>query len=46
VAFSVAGAGRLMAVGNADLTGHSPVSASQTKVYQGRAAAVVLTVQP
>jgi hypothetical protein len=41
VSFEVAGAGRLMAVGNADLTDHSPSTVSQIKVYQGRAAAVV-----
>ena len=41
VTFAAAGAGRLMAVGNADLTDGSPVTASQAKVYQGRAIAVV-----
>jgi hypothetical protein len=41
VTFAVAGAGRLMAVGNADLTDGSPVTASQAKLYQGRAVAVV-----
>jgi beta-galactosidase len=41
VTFEVAGAGRLMAVGNADLTDGSPVTASQVRLYQGRAVAVV-----
>ena len=41
VSFEVAGAGRLMAAGNADLTDGTPVTASQVKLYQGRALAVV-----
>jgi beta-galactosidase len=41
VTFEVAGAGRLMGVGNANLTDGSPVTAGQAKVYQGRAVAVV-----
>ncbi len=35
VTFAVAGAGRLMAVGNADLTDGSPVTASQAKAVPG-----------
>jgi beta-galactosidase len=41
VGFEVVGAGRLIAAGNADLIDGSPMTASQTKVYQGRAVAVV-----
>lgn len=41
VAFEVFGAGRLVAAGNADLTDGSPATASQAKLYQGRAVAVV-----
>jgi beta-galactosidase len=41
VTFEVAGAGRLVAAGNADLTDGSPATASQAKLYQGRAVAVV-----
>ena len=41
VTFEVAGAGRLIGVGNADLTDGNPVTASQVKLYQGRAVAVV-----
>ena len=41
VTFEVAGAGRLIAVGNADLKDVSPATASQAKLYQGRAVAVV-----
>ncbi len=41
VTFEVAGAGRLIAAGNADLTDGSPATASQAKLYQGRAVAVV-----
>jgi beta-galactosidase len=41
VGFEVVGAGRLIAAGNADLTDGNPMSASQAKVYQGRAVAVV-----
>jgi beta-galactosidase len=41
VSFEVAGVGRLVAVGNADLTDGTPVTASQVKLYQGRAVAVV-----
>ena len=41
VAFEVAGAGRLVAVGNADLSDGTPPTASQVKLYQGRAVAVV-----
>jgi beta-galactosidase len=41
VAFEVKGAGRLIAAGNADLADGSPVTASQAKLYQGRAVAVV-----
>jgi hypothetical protein len=41
VAFEVAGAGRLLAAGNADLTDGTPVTGSQTRLYQGSAVAVV-----
>ncbi len=41
VAFEVVGAGRLIAAGNADLTDGSPATASEAKLYQGRAVAVV-----
>jgi beta-galactosidase len=41
VTFEVTGAGRLIAVGNADLRDVSPANASQAKLYQGRAIAVV-----
>src|ERR1035441_4470156 len=41
VTFEVVGAGRLVALGNADLTDGSPATASQAKLYQGRAVAVV-----
>src|ERR1035437_2608240 len=41
VAFEVVGAGRLIAAGNADLTNGSPATASEAKLYQGRAVAVV-----
>ena len=41
VTFEVTGAGRLIAVGNADLKDGSPATASQAKLYQGRAVAVV-----
>jgi beta-galactosidase len=41
VSFEVAGVGRLVAVGNADLTDGAPATASQVKLYQGRAVAVV-----
>jgi beta-galactosidase len=41
VTFEVAGAGRLLAAGNADLADPTPVTGSQTKLYQGRAVAVV-----
>jgi hypothetical protein len=41
VTFEVAGAGRLIAVGNADLSDGSTATASQTKLYKGRAVAVV-----
>jgi hypothetical protein len=41
VGFEVVGAGRLIAAGNADLTDGSPMTASQAKLYQGRAVAVV-----
>ena len=41
VTFEVAGAGRLIGVGNADLTNGTPVTGSQTKLYEGRAVAVV-----
>jgi beta-galactosidase len=41
VSFGVQGNGRLHAVGSADLTDTTPVTASQVKLYQGRAVAVV-----
>src|ERR1019366_2285572 len=41
VAFEVVGAGRLIAAGNADLADSGSATASQTKLYQGRAVAVV-----
>jgi beta-galactosidase len=41
ITFEVAGAGRLIAVDNADLSDSSPVQANQRKAYQGRAVAVV-----
>jgi beta-galactosidase len=41
VTFEVAGAGRLIAAGNADLTDPTPVTGRQTKLYRGRAVAVV-----
>jgi hypothetical protein len=41
VAFEVAGAGRLIGVGNADLSNLDPVTASQVKLYHGRAVAEV-----
>ncbi len=41
VTFEVAGAGRLIASGNADLTDNTPMTSSQVKLYQGRAVAVV-----
>jgi beta-galactosidase len=41
VTFEVVGAGRLIAVGNADLTDPAPVTGKETKLYQGRAVAVV-----
>jgi beta-galactosidase len=41
VTFEVAGAGRLIAAGNADLTDPTPVNANQAKLYQGRAVAIV-----
>jgi beta-galactosidase len=41
VAFEVIGAGRLIAASNADLADGSSAVASQTKLYQGRAVAVV-----
>ncbi|MBZ5585632.1 MAG: DUF4982 domain-containing protein [Acidobacteriia bacterium] len=41
VTFEVAGPGRLIAAANADLTDPTPVTGSQTKLYQGRAVAVV-----
>jgi hypothetical protein len=41
VTFEVAGAGRLIAAGNADLTDGTPATGSQTKLYQGNAVAVV-----
>jgi beta-galactosidase len=41
VTFEVAGAGRLIAVGNADLTDGAPVTGRQSKLYQGNAVAVV-----
>jgi beta-galactosidase len=41
VTFEVVGTGRLIAAGNADLTDGSPMTASQAKLYQGRAVAVV-----
>ena len=41
VGFEVVGAGRLIAVGNADLTDLSPATVSQARLYQGRAVAVV-----
>ena len=41
VTFEVSGAGRLIAAGNADLTDATPVTGKQTKLYQGRAVAVV-----
>jgi hypothetical protein len=41
VSFEVAGAGRLIAAANADLTDPAPVNGKQTRFYQGRAVAVV-----
>jgi beta-galactosidase len=41
IAFEVAGAGSLIAAGNADLADGSPVTGNQAKLYQGRAVAVV-----
>jgi beta-galactosidase len=41
VTFEVAGAGRLIAVANADLTDGTPITGSQARLYQGRAVAVV-----
>ena len=41
IALEVAGAGRLIAAGNADLNDSSPVEANRTKVYEGRAVAVI-----
>jgi beta-galactosidase len=41
VTFEVAGAGRLIAVANADLTDGTPVTGSQARLYQGRAVVVV-----
>jgi beta-galactosidase len=41
VTLDVAGAGRLIAAGNADLTDGTPATGSQTKLYQGNAVAVV-----
>jgi hypothetical protein len=41
VTFEVAGAGRLIAAGNADLTDPTPVTGRQAKLYRGRAVAVV-----
>jgi len=41
VTFAVSGPGRLIAVGNADLTDSSTAVANQIKLYQGRAVAVV-----
>jgi beta-galactosidase len=41
VGLEVQGAGRLVAAGSADLTDGSPATASQAKLYQGRAVAVV-----
>jgi len=41
VTFEVSGPGRLLAVGNADLTDSAPVTGNTVKVYQGRAVALV-----
>jgi beta-galactosidase len=41
IAFEVAGAGSLIAAGNADLADGSPVTGNQARLYQGRAVAVV-----
>jgi beta-galactosidase len=41
VTFEITGAGRLIAVGNADLTDGTPVAGNQTKLYLGNAVAVV-----
>jgi beta-galactosidase len=41
VTFEVAGAGMLMAVGNADLTDGTPATSDRTKLYLGRAVAIV-----
>jgi hypothetical protein len=41
VTFEVAGAGRLVGVGNADLTDGTPATGDHTKLYEGRAVAVV-----
>ena len=41
VTFEVSGAGRLMAVGNGDLTDGTPATANRIKLYQGRAVAIV-----
>jgi len=41
VMFAVSGAGRLIAVGNADLRDETPVTGAEVKLYQGRAVAIV-----
>jgi beta-galactosidase len=41
VGFEVLGAGRLVAIGNADLADETPVTGGHAKLYQGRAVAVV-----
>ena len=41
VTFSVTGAGRLMATGNADLSDDTPATSATVKLYQGRAVAIV-----
>ncbi len=41
VTFELSGPGRLIAVGNADLTDNSSVTGKEVKLYQGRAVAIV-----
>lgn len=41
ITFEVSGAGRLIAVGNANLTDGTPVTGNKTSLYQGNAVAVV-----
>lgn len=41
ITFEVTGAGRLLAAANADLNDASPINSGHTKLYQGRAVAIV-----